>query len=63
MSNEINKEIEEMTHGEVYQRYKEKKRQCKTIAQEVELITSDPEMIMLRERLERDNAEKQRRTN
>lgn len=45
------KQIEEMTHEEVYQRYKEKKRQCKTIAQEVEMITSDPEMIMLRERL------------
>lgn len=45
------KQIEEMTHEEVYQRYKEKKRQCKTIAQEVKMITSDPEMIMLRERL------------
>ena len=49
------KQIEEMAHEEVYQRYKEKKRQCKTIAQEVELITSDPEMIILRERLMRDN--------
>lgn len=49
------KQIEEMTHEEVYQRYKEKKRQCKTIAQEVKLITSDPEMIILRERLMRDN--------
>ena len=47
--------IEEMAHEEVYQRYKEKKRQCKTIAQEVKLITNDPEMIMLRERLMRDN--------
>ena len=50
-----NMQIEEMTHEEVYQRYKEKKRTCKTIAQEVEMITSDPEMIMLRERLMRDN--------
>lgn len=49
------KQIEEMAHEEVYQRYKEKKRQCKTIAQEVKLITCDPEMIMLRERLMRDN--------
>ena len=51
----MNKKIEEMAHEEVYQRYKEKKRQCKTIAQEVKMITSDPEMIMLRERLMRDN--------
>lgn len=51
----VEKPIEEMTHEEVYQRYKEKKRDCKTVAQEVELITSDPEMIMLRERLMRDN--------
>ena len=48
---EKDKQIEEMTHEEVYQRYKDKKRQCKTIAEEVEMITSDPEMIMLRERL------------
>lgn len=53
-----NKQIDEMTHEEVYARYKEKKRQCRTIAQEVELITSDPEMIMLKERLERDIAER-----
>lgn len=52
------KQIEEMTHEEVYQRYKEKKRQCKTIAQEVECITSDPEMIMLRERLISDNGKR-----
>lgn len=45
------KQIEEMTHEEVYQRYKEKKKQCRTVAQEVEMITSDPEMILLRERL------------
>jgi hypothetical protein len=53
-----NEQIEEMTHEEVYARYKEKKRGCKTIAQEVKLITSDPEMIMLRERLMKDNAER-----
>lgn len=51
-----NKQIEELTHDEVYERYKEKKRACRTIAQEVELITSDPEMVMLRERLIRDHA-------
>lgn len=51
----IEKLIEEMTHEQVYERYKEKKRMCKTIAKEVELITSDPEMIMLRERLMRDH--------
>ncbi len=45
------KQIEGMTREEVYQRYTEKKRQCKTIAQEVDMITNDPEMIMLRERL------------
>ena len=45
------KHIEEMTHEEVYQRYKEKKKQCRTIAQEVEMITSDHEMILLREML------------
>ena len=56
-------QIEKMTHEEVYQRYKEKKRQCKTIANEVELIANDPEMIMLIERLKRDNAEKSIRTN
>lgn len=54
----MNKHIEEMTHEEVYQRYREKKMQCKTIAQEVELITSDTEMIMLIERLRKDNARK-----
>lgn len=49
---ELNREqIENMSREEVYQRYKEKKRQCKTIAKEVEMITSDPEMILLRERL------------
>lgn len=52
------KKIEEMTHEEVYELYKEKKRKCKTVAQEVELITSDSEMIMLRERLMRDNQER-----
>ena len=51
------KQIEEMAHEEVYARYKEKKRSCKTIAQEVNLITSDSEMIMLRERLMRDHNE------
>ena len=40
-----------MSREEVYERYKEKKRMCKTVAQEVEMITSDPEMLMLRERL------------
>lgn len=50
------KQIEEMTHEEAYQRYKEKKMKCKTIAQEVKLVSSDPEMIMLRERLMRDNS-------
>ena len=45
------KQIEEMTHEEVYQRYKEKKKQCRTVAQEVEMITSDHEMILLREML------------
>lgn len=49
-----NKQIEEMTHEEVYERYKEKKRACRTIAQEVELITNDPEMIALRNRLMSD---------
>ena len=49
------KQIEEITHEEVYERYKEKKRMCKTIAQEVKMITSDTEMIMLRERLMSDN--------
>ena len=49
---ELNREqISKMSREEVYERYKEKKRQCKTIAQEVEMITSDPEMLMLRERL------------
>lgn len=57
------KQIEEMTHEEVYERYKEKKRHCKTVAQEVELITSDPEMIMLRERLMSDNYEKSKQRN
>ena len=52
------KQIEQMTHEEVYQLYKEKKRACKTIAEEVELITNEPEMIMLRERLVQDNAKK-----
>ena len=52
-----------MTHEEVYERYKEKKRHCKTVAQEVELITSDPEMIMLRERLMSDNYEKSKQRN
>lgn len=55
-----NKLIDEMTHEEVYNRYREKKKACKTIAQEVEMITSDPEMIMLRERLLKDNAQKSR---
>lgn len=53
-----NKQIEWMTHEQVYQRYKEKKRKCKTVAQEIELITSDPEMIMLIERLRKDNERK-----
>lgn len=49
---ELNREqVAKMTREEVYERYKEKKRMCKTVAQEVEMITSDPEMIMLRERL------------
>lgn len=48
-------QVEKMTHEQVYERYKELKRKCKTIAQEVKLITSDPEMIMLRERLLGDN--------
>ena len=48
-------QISKMTHEEAYALYKEKKRKCKTVAQEVELITSDPEMIMLREKLMRDN--------
>ena len=52
------KQIEEMTHEEVYERYREKKRGCKTVEEEVELITSDPEMIMLRERLIKDNERK-----
>lgn len=51
------KQVEEMTHEQAYQLYKEKKRKCKTVAEEVNLITSDPEMIMLRERLVRDNNE------
>lgn len=51
-----NKQIDGMTHEQVYQLYKEKKRKCKTVAQEVELITSDPEMIMLRDRLMCDHA-------
>lgn len=57
------KQIEEMAHEQVYARYKEKKRACKTIAEEVELITSDPEMVILRERIMRDNAKKSTRTN
>ena len=56
-----NEQIQEMTHEAVYNRYKEKKRKCKTIAEEVQLITSDSEMIMLRERLIKDNAEKSKR--
>jgi hypothetical protein len=51
-------QIENLTHEQAYELYKDKKRQCKTIAQEVELITSDPEMIMLREKLMRDNSAK-----
>jgi hypothetical protein len=54
-------QIDKMTHEQVYELYKEKKRKCKTIAQEVELITSDPEMIMLRERLMNDNAKRSNR--
>jgi hypothetical protein len=48
-------QISNMTHEEVYSLYKEKKRRCKTIAEEVNLITNDLEMIMLRERLMSDN--------
>lgn len=51
MENLNAEQIAKMTRDEVYKRYKEKKRICKTIAEEVEMITSDPEMIMLRERL------------
>ena len=47
-------QIANMTREEVYKRYKEKKRMCRTIAQEVEMITSAPEMLMLRERLLRN---------
>ena len=52
---ELNAEqIANMTREEAYERHKEKKRMCKTIAQEVEMITNDPEMLMLRERLLRN---------
>ena len=44
-------DITKMSREEVYELYKKKKKMCKTIAQEVNLITSDPEMLMLRERL------------
>lgn len=36
-----------LTREEAYKRYKEKKKSCKTVAQEVEMLTTDPEMIML----------------
>ena len=53
--NELNAEqIANMTREEVYKRYKEKKRMCRTIAQEVEMIINAPEMLMLRERLLRN---------
>ena len=48
-------QISNMTHEEVYSLYKDKKRRCKTIAEEVKVITNDPEMIMLRERLMSDH--------
>ena len=49
---ELNREqIKDMPREEIYKRYKEKKRMCKTVAQEVRMITQDYEMIMLRERL------------
>lgn len=51
MKNFNAEQIAKMPREEVYERYKEKKRMCKTIAQEVKMITSDTEMIMLRERL------------
>lgn len=54
MENLNAEQIANMTREEVYKRYKEKKRMCRTIAQEVEMITSDPEMLMLRERLLRN---------
>ena len=54
MENLNAEQIANMTREEVYKRYKEKKRMCKTVAQEVEMITSDPEMLMLRERLLRN---------
>ena len=57
------KQISNMTHEEVYSLYKDKKRRCKTIAEEVKVITNDPEMIMLRERLMSDNYEKSKQRN
>lgn len=44
-------QLNEMSREEVYELYKEKKKMCKTIAQEVKMITSDSEMLMIRERL------------
>ena len=51
-------QIEEMPRQQVYELYRQKKRNCRTVAQEVECITSDPEMILIRERLLRDNGER-----
>lgn len=45
------KQIQELPREQIYQRYKEKKRTCRTIAQEVEMSTTDPEMILIIERL------------
>lgn len=47
-------QIEQMTHEEVHQRCKEKQRQCKTVAQYVEMITSDTEMLLLIDRIASD---------
>ena len=54
MENLNAEQIANMTREEVYKRYKEKKRMCRAVAQEVEMLTSDPEMLMLRERLLRN---------
>lgn len=45
-------ELSNMSKEEVYRLFKEKKRQCKTIAQEIEMIYSDSEYQMIKERLE-----------
>lgn len=45
-------ELSKMSKEEVYKLFKEKKKQCKTIAQEVNMINNDSEYQIIKERLE-----------